>query len=80
MKKLIITAIVLICGLSSNAQLRVNKNGNVSIQTSSTPMSSLTIYGEGDSTFNIHSNSNNRGIYCSVFSCGKDPWAYAAEF
>lgn len=80
MKKLIITAIAFICGLSSNAQLRVNKNGNVSIQTNNTPMSSLTIYGEGDSTFNIHSKSNNRGIYCNVFSCEKDPWAYAAEF
>lgn len=79
MKKLIITAIVLICGLSSNAQLRVNKNGNVSIQTNNTPMSSLTIYGEGDSNFKIHSKSNKNGIFCGVMNSDIN-WSNAAEF
>lgn len=80
MKKFFVIAITLVCGIACSAQLRVNKNGNVSIQTSNTPLSSLTLCGEGDSTYNIHSSSNNRGIYCRVFSCTKDTWANAAEY
>ncbi|MDO4309629.1 MAG: T9SS type A sorting domain-containing protein [Prevotella sp.] len=80
MKKLLLISTTLaLAALSGNAQLRVNKNGNVSIQTTITPLSPLTIYGEGDNNFKIHSKSNKNGIFCGVMN-NDNSWSNAAEF
>lgn len=80
MKKLLLISTTLaLAALSGNAQLRVNKNGNVSIQTTITPLSPLTIYGEGDNNFKIHSKSNKNGIFCGVMNSDIS-WSNAAEF
>ena len=63
MKKFLILSCALFASVSAMAQLRVNSNGNVSIQGSTTNVSPLSIGGGGNTYFSTYINSLNGGIY-----------------
>jgi hypothetical protein len=64
----------------SYAQVKVNQNGYISIQSTTTnPLSPITINGTGDADYNIATYSSKSGIYCKTTGTSAN-WGYAGIF
>lgn len=62
MKKLSFFLIVTVISVSVNAQVKVNSQGKVAIQTNETPLSSLSIGGAGDSCYKVSVVTNEPAL------------------
>lgn len=79
MKNLLI-AILGLCTFSSTfAQLNVNPNGNVSIQSSLTPLSPLSVCGSGRSDYKVAVYGNKSGYY-SETTGATETWGHGGKF
>lgn len=63
MKRILISMLAVFACLSLSAQLKVNSNGNVSIQSDETPQSAFTINSVGIPRLKVYIDSQNSGVY-----------------
>ncbi len=63
MKKMFFIASMMLATVFAQAQLRVNENGNVTINTTETPVSNLSIGYAGNPTYKVSVTSTDFGLY-----------------
>ena len=63
MKKMFFIASMMLATVCAQAQLRVNENGNVTINTTETPVSNLSIGYAGNPTYKVSVTSTDFGLY-----------------
>jgi hypothetical protein len=80
MKKELIFMICLCCMTKAYSQLVVNQNGNVSIQSSEIPLSSLSINGAGRSDYQMALYSMKSGIYAEIADGIAGAWTHGSKF
>lgn len=81
MKKLILCASMMLATVCAQAQLKVDSNGNVSIQTSETVVSPLSVGYAGNAKFGAAITSVNGGVYgrrvgTPTAVTQNNPWTY----
>ena len=79
MKKTLLLSLCTLA-LSANAQFRVQSDGKIAIQTSSTALSPISINGAGDSSYYMScSTTGLSGIYLTVQGNNSD-YLYGSSF
>lgn len=81
MKKSILFASMMLATVCAQAQLKVNENGNVSIQTSETTVSPLSVGYAGNAKFGTAITNVNGGVYgrrmgTPTTATSSDPWTH----
>lgn len=79
MKKTFLTACcICLTAASSYGQFRVTSNGNISINSSETPLSTLSIGGQGYAQYNVSIMGNKSGLFALNNGQSSD-WGYAGD-
>lgn len=79
MKKILFTVVSLCAFSSAFGQLNVNPNGNVSIQSTATPLSPLSICGSGRSDYKV-GVYGNKSCYYAETSGATEAWGHGGKF
>lgn len=81
MKKRLFLTLILFIGVSvmSYAQFRINQNGNISIQSTTTPLSIISINEAGEENTAIYYKGPKYSIHGIIIG-GSDNWGNASEF
>lgn len=80
MKKIYLTVCCLcLMATSTYGQFRITSNGNISINSSETPLSTISLGNQGSNLFNVSVVGDKCGIYALNKGNGLN-WGYASEF